>query len=210
MKTEILLTCLIISLIYGIVSVSEYINHIEPRLLEKVDKMEMNRTITIKWEHNPRGAILQPLEKNKERVIIKEIGNIPLRTQVGPACGPISLAMVMDWLDKPYKNQKYYDRCTYRNKDEWTYVYQLKACAAKLGIDTSEEWNYDIDKLKTGDIVLYHVMGYDNSSDLHFSVVDSIDEEFIRLADPNHYYHEHTIEEFEQMYYKRALIYMGE
>lgn len=179
-----------------------------PNLFLKIEQNEENLSIqkTIGFINSPKGAILIEQDIIKSRVMLKEIGNIPLRQQIHNSCGPTSLAMVMDWLDKPYKDQEYYDKCVNRDENERTYIYQLEVCARKLGVDTNEEWNYDVDKLKTGDIVLYH---YNNWTDLHFSVVDNIDKETIRLADPNNWYHEYGIEEFEKMYIGEVFVLCG-
>ena len=68
------------------------------------------------------------------------------------------------------------------------------------------DYTYDIHKLKTGDIVVYHGNGYKNDSDLHASVVDSIDDNTIRIANPWNSYDEYTIREFNQIYIRDALV----
>ena len=152
------------------------------------------------------GAESQTLEKTGREVCLVEIGNIPLRKQINNSCATTSFAMLIDYLNMPYRSQEYYDKCANRQKNKGTKLEQLKMCGNKLGVRTILNLDYDIIKLKTGDIVVYHSKGYNNNSDLHGSVVDIIDNETIRLANPWNSYDEYTINEFKEIYTKEVLI----
>lgn len=153
-----------------------------------------------------RGAELKDFQRCAKAADLIEIGNIPLRKQIGMSCGTTSFAMLMDYLDMPYRTQEFYDECANRRKGEVTYLDQLELCSNKIDINTIATVDYDIKHLKIGDIVLYHAKDYKNESDLHYSVVDSIDNQAIRLANPWNSYDEYTINEFNEIYINEALV----
>lgn len=157
-----------------------------------------------------RGSPQIPLEINNKPVIITDVGLIPLRKQMNASCATTSLAMLMDWLDQPYRTQEFYDQCAQRSKDKGAYLYQLKMCADKMGISTTVKEDYDINKLKTGDIVVYDIRQTNIS--LHASVIDQVsfceklNQNIIRIANPWNIYHEYTTNEFTEIYTGKALI----
>lgn len=168
-----------------------------PQIVEQ--KITYNGYVEVKI----RGAQETLIKVSSRPAIIKEIGNIPLRTQINNSCGTTSLGMYMDYIGMPYKTQEYYDLCADRGEEELTYLEQLESCSSKLGIESSI-LIHKVDKLKTGDIVLYKA--HKNDTGFHYSVVDSINEETIRLADPLRKYVEYNIEEFKEKYTNYALV----
>ena len=171
---------------------------------DNVDEQLLNRyTETIEKEVIHRGAI--QIEMNAEQKLWdeKELGNIPLRKQVGPSCVTVSLAMYMDYLGYEYHSQEFYDTCANRAANEGTRLPQIMRCASSLGVKLEKNWGYRIDKLKTGDLV---VLYYNNGLDTHMVVVDSINENTVRIADPNGYYTMYTKDEFEMIYTRQALV----
>ena len=152
------------------------------------------------------GAELPDYTNIKDTVKVTEIGNIPLRLQTGLGCGPVSLAMYMDWIGQPYRNQQFYDECAGRDEGETIKLYQLLLCGNDLGVKFIEERNYEVTDLQTGDMVIYHWAGYVNDTDLHLSVVDSIDNEIIRIANPWNTYDEYDINKFDKIFTGEALI----
>ncbi|RLC30977.1 MAG: hypothetical protein DRH37_04095 [Deltaproteobacteria bacterium] len=125
-----------------------------------------------------------PIQEIVSYPVIEEPHNIPLRTQTDTACGSVSLAMAIDWLGKPYHNQKWYDICVGRSVNESIFSQQIKICANKCGVRARIHGKMDVSGLEVGDIVQYHAYGYQNDTDSHFSVVDYIFEDRIVLANP--------------------------
>ena len=163
-------------------------------------------TLTIEKTITPYGAIPININNNYKIARIRPTGNIPLRTQIGNSCGTTSLAMYMDWIGKNYYPQEYYDKCANRQHGEETYLRQIQKCALKWGVKLKEKSNYKIEKLKTGDMVIFHKLRWSNTSDLHISIVDSIEDDTIRIADTWGYYDTHNIEEFKIKYTGYALV----
>ncbi len=173
---------------------------------EIIDEQVAYYTISIEKDIIPHGAIKVGMNTVSMNVHQQEIGNIPLRTQTGYACGTVTLAMYMDWIGKNYYNQEYYDKCANRRAGEGTYLSQLRKCALKLGVILKEKAQYETDKLKTGDMVVFHKLEWNNNTDLHISVVDSVEENTIRIADSWGTYDTYNIDEFDRIYTGYALI----
>ena len=163
-----------------------------------------------------RGSPQIPLEINNKPVIITDVGLIPLRKQINASCATTSLAMLADYLNQPYRTQEFYDQCANR-QEGGAYLYQLKMCADKIGISTTVKKDYDINKLKTGDIVVFKTfrksfIKNETITGLHASVIDSIsfceklNQNIIRIANPWNIYHEYTTDEFAEIYTGKALI----
>ena len=73
---------------------------------EHVDERLLNRyTETITREIVHRGASQIEMNKVRELWREEELGNIPLRKQVGTSCGTVALAMYMDYLGHEYRSQ---------------------------------------------------------------------------------------------------------
>ena len=173
---------------------------------EITDEQVVYYMISIEKDITPHGAIEVSMNTVSMNVHQQEIGNIPLRTQTGYACGTVTLAMYMDWIGKNYYNQEYYDKCAKRRSGEGTQLSQLRKCALKFGVILKEKSQYETDKLKTGDMVLFHKLGWNNNTDLHISVVDSVEENTIRIADSWGTYDTYNIDEFDRIYTGYALI----
>lgn len=173
---------------------------------EIIDERVVYYTISIEKDITHRGAMEVEMNTVSMDVHQREIGNIPLRTQTGYACGTVSLAMYMDWIGKNYYNQEYYDKCAKRRAGEGTRLSQLRKCALKWGVILKEKAQYETDKLKTGDMVVFHKLGWNNNTDLHISVVDSVEENTIRIADSWGVYDTYDIDEFDRRYRGYALI----
>ena len=168
------------------------------------DERLLNRyTETVTKEIVPRGASQIKMNNVQELLHEKELGNIPLRKQVGPSCATVSLAMHMDYLGQEYRSQEFYDECANRYSDSGTSLQQIIGCASSLGIKIEHKQHYKIDQLKTGDLVILYQVG---SITTHMVVIDSVNKNTIRIADPNGYYTTHTVDEFELIYTRHALV----
>lgn len=136
-------------------------------------------------------------------MVIEQPHNIPLRIQVDYSCGSTSLAMVMDWLGEPYHTQEWYDVCVARGTNETTTIWRIKNCAnQQQGVFLVHYMNVDVPELEVGDIVLYHMYGYDNVSDNHFAVVDYVydTDEMLSIANPHGCYDMWQFDEFEMRF----------
>jgi predicted double-glycine peptidase len=134
--------------------------------------------------------------------------NIPLRIQTDTSCGTTALAMALQARGE-YHTQQFYDECAGRKQDERTKGYQIQKCARYLGYKYDNRLFINQKKLKSGDIVLYHVFGYDNDSDLHYSVIDSIEGDTIILANPWGQYDYYSTDAFKAVFTNQALVYRG-
>lgn len=177
---------------------------------DNVDERLLNRyTVTIEKEVVHRGAMQIKMNTEQKLWDEKELGNIPLRKQVGPSCATVSLAMHMDYLGYEYHSQEFYDKCANRNSNEGTSILKIARCASSLGAELEHKSLYKINELKTGDIVITYIIDVTNSIGqvyTHMSVVDSINKNTVRIADPNGYYITYTIDEFEMIYTRHAIV----
>ena len=134
--------------------------------------------------------------------------NIPLRVQTDTSCGTTALAMALQAKGE-YHTQQFYDECAGRKQDEGTKGYQIQKCARTLGFKFDNRLFINQRYLKSGDIVLYHGYGYGNESDLHYSVIDSIDGDAIVLANPWGQYDYYSTDAFKAVFTNQALVYRG-
>jgi len=173
-----------------------------------IQTVEQANTITIYHTIYPIGAQINPIKKAQKHLIQKSTGYIPLRTQTGNSCGPTSIAMIADYGQLKYESQSFYDDCTNRDtiNDKGVTVDYMYICLYNLKLKYKSDVYVPLEKLKTGDIVSYHVLGYASNDDLHFSVIDQNFNKTLRLANPWGQYDTYIYEEFSKISDEKYLI----
>lgn len=126
---------------------------------------------------------------------------VPLRVQVDNSCATTSLAMVMDTWNES-RSQQFWDACAKRKPDSATYYDDLYMCAWNMGYEFRLLDSYYARDLQAKDLVIYHVLGYDNSSDLHSSVIERVNKtnKSLVIANPWGSYDFYTFKEFESVF----------
>ena len=108
-----------------------------------------------------------------------------LKQQDDSDCGPTSIKMAADYLGFPISLKEIGKISQYKRKDGLTnadLVQTIKKLGLKVRAKTNASWA-DLRRLNTDDAVIivswmkYGYMG-------HFSVVDTVEKDFITLADP--------------------------
>jgi len=103
--------------------------------------------------------------------------------------------------------QQFWDICAKRKPGEATYFEDIYLCAWYMGYDFKLLDSYYARDLQAKDLVIYHVHGYDNSSDLHSSVIESVNvtNKTLVIANPWGSYDFYTFKEFESVYASKGI-----
>jgi len=98
--------------------------------------------------------------------------------------------------------QQFWDICAKRAMNGPTYYDDMYMCIYNVGYNFKLLDSYYARDLQLKDIVIYHAFGYDNNTDLHSSVIESVNltNKTLVIANPWGSYDFYTFREFESVY----------